>query len=149
MWTRKNGLRRYSACGAFRRSCLFPCPVNRSTPTEPWRSPKCAGSSTPRFSNTESVHGRKDTRYEDMLLAFYDFAGGGSSRLRLLCIKPSALLRWMPFGRGTCSCERFSKPFHPYACCRNQRMRHFGCRKREICSEIRNSRNFRLFLIEL
>ena len=46
-------------------------------------------------------------------------------------------------------CERFSKPFHPYACCRNQRMRRFDCRKREICSEIRNSRNFRLFLIEL
>ena len=43
------------------------------------RSPKCAGSSTPRFSNTELVHGRKDTRYEDMLLAFYDFAEGGAA----------------------------------------------------------------------
>ncbi len=51
----------------------------RSIPTEPWRSPKCAGSSTPRFSNTESVHGRKDTRYEDMLLAFYDFAEGAAA----------------------------------------------------------------------
>ena len=29
--------------------------------------------------NTESVHGRKDTRYEDMLLAFYDFAEGGAA----------------------------------------------------------------------
>lgn len=40
---------------------------------------KCAGSSTPRFSNTESVHGRKDIRYEDMLLAFYDFAEGAAA----------------------------------------------------------------------
>ena len=41
------------------------------------------------IDTTEAVHGRKDTRYEDMLLAFYDFAeGGGSSRLRPLCIKP-------------------------------------------------------------
>ena len=32
-----------------------------------------------RLSNTESVHGRKDTRYEDMLLAFYDFAEGAAA----------------------------------------------------------------------
>ncbi|MFR5363060.1 MAG: thioredoxin family protein [Alistipes finegoldii] len=148
---KENGLRRYSACGAFRRSCLFPCPVNRSTPTEPWRSPKCAGSSTPRFSNTESARGCTDKRHEDMRLAPYDFAerGRGLQQAAPALHKTSALLRWMPFGRGTCSCERFSKPFHPYACCRNQRMRRFDCRKREICSEIRNSRNFRLFLVEL
>lgn len=82
-------------------------------------------------------------------LPFMTLRRGGQQQAAPALHKTSALLRWMPFGRGTCSCERFSKPFHPYACCRNQRMRHFGCRKREICSEIRNSRNFRLFLIEL
>ena len=113
------------------------------TPTEPWRSPKCAGSSTPRFSNTESARGCTDKRHEDMRLAPYDFAerGRGLQQAAPALHKTSALLRWMPFGRGTCSCERFSKPFHPYACCRNQRMRRFGCRKREICPEIRNSRS--------